>query len=246
MSSTNMVLYIQLKIIIMFDFLKNLGDVEVTSGKVEGQSTRIVRKDANPTNGADLRLFKDGSVYPSKELVAEFELEYTNKDTVTGNGFDVIDTRTWAGWKADTHVLLIAPISKSKSKVDLFDQTKYNEDGTPISTVVDQGSNTFGKKLLTMISEIYGDVDFTDKSYVDLVIGRGYNFATEEGIYYIPKAVVKGDKKGAIKVVRREYTSLYPLVIFQEESSPEGSVDSEDELADISSFDVVSYEQSTN
>jgi hypothetical protein len=200
----------------MFEFLKDLGNAEVTSGKEERKSTK---QELNPTNGADIRLFKDGRIFPSAELVEEFDLEYTDKDASTGNGFDVIDTRQWAGWKAEVKILLIAAVNKSKAKVDMFSATNYNEDGTAVSSVLTQGATTFGKKLITMLQEVYTEELFGEKNHVDLTIARGYDMSTEDGIYYIPKAMIKGEKKGTAKVVRREYSNLYPLVIFEAKSN---------------------------
>src|SRR5690242_3099494 len=100
--------------------------------------------DRTPKNGASIRVYKNGSVYPSKEVVDRFNLEYSAKGSDTpGTGFDIVDTRKWPVFPTSnpiTHeavpaVILIASVSKNAPKVDLFAQTTYNEDGTPYSSV---------------------------------------------------------------------------------------------------------------
>lgn len=145
------------------------------------------RKQRNPNPGLlAIRLWWDGSVYPSQALVDKFDLEYregtiqeipakeavgvegtegykpatkATRKTITegGNGFDVIDTKAWSQFKADGRMLLIAAVPKNAGKVDLFSSTTYDEKGFPKSTVMEQGAPTFGKDtLIPMVEAIYG------------------------------------------------------------------------------------------
>lgn len=163
----------------MLDFLASVtisDDETSASGRKGGP-----RKERNP-EGMAIRVFKDGSVYPSSELVAQFDLEYKQavlKDKVPlplkegetevkysnrfevegnpGNGFDVIDTDKYPSFKVGNRILIISPTSKASPKVDLFGSTTYEDNGTPKSDVLSQGAKTFGKdELIGMIEEVYG------------------------------------------------------------------------------------------
>jgi len=166
----------------MLDFLANVtisDDEASASGRKGGP-----RKERNP-EGMAIRVFKDGSVYPSSELVAHFDLEYKQallKEKVAlplkegetevkysnrfevegapGNGFDVIDTDKYPSFKVGgNRILIISPTSKASPKVDLFGSTTYEDNGTPKSDVLSQGAKTFGKdELIGMIEEVYGIV----------------------------------------------------------------------------------------
>jgi len=196
------------------DFLKNakLASNEVVKPAVVRSSTA---KPRNPEN-ADLRVFKDGSVYPSAALVNEFNLGYQKKDAVEkGFGFDVFLSREYPNtqnWPKEHQVILIASIKKDAGKVDLFSSTGYDESGEPLSDVMTQGANTFGKTLLEWVKETYGEEPTEEKNYVDLVIARGNALATDTGIYYVPKRVSRGEEKGKVTIVTRENLTLFPLV----------------------------------
>lgn len=130
------------------------------------------RKDRNPTDGLTVRIWRDGSVFPSEELVNRFDLSYRSKPTDEeaaaaktgaslpnpGNGFDVADSDDFPIFKVEQRVLIISPANRSQGKIDLFGSVGYNEnDGTPLCTVMNQGATTFGKSfLIPRIEEIYG------------------------------------------------------------------------------------------
>src|SRR6187551_1206779 len=163
-------------------FLKN-AKLEEVSVKPRAAGGRSKQWNPNPTSLA-IRLWKDGSVFPSQALVDQFDLEYkiatitkvalplkegqTEEDqkfkneyyyvSGPGNGFDVIDSRRWPSYKADGDTLFISPVQKDQAKVDLFSSVGYNEeDGTPKNSVMEQGANSFGKStLLDAVKEIYG------------------------------------------------------------------------------------------
>jgi hypothetical protein len=165
----------------MLDFLASvtISDEEASvSGRKGGP-----RKERNP-EGLAIRVFKDGSVYPSSETVATFDLEYkqavlkekialplkegetevkySNRFEVeggAGNGFDVIDTEKYPAFKLPegNRLLIISAVSKTSPKVDLFGSTTYEDNGTPKSDVLSQGAKTFGKEeLIGMIEDVYG------------------------------------------------------------------------------------------
>lgn len=192
----------------MFDFLKNVTIAEDVKAKKVATRTA---KSKNPTE-ADLRIFRNGSIYPSAALVAELNLEYRGKDAETGNGLDLVDSRLWhvsAAWPQQ--LLMVAAIGKKEGKVDVFSQVKYDEAGAPMFSVLEQGSNLgFGKELLKTIGEIYGK-GVNDEGYLDLVIARDYPINTPNNIYHLPKKQSRGDNKGDLQLVKREHITLFPL-----------------------------------
>jgi hypothetical protein len=132
------------------------------------------RKEWNPTEGLAIRIWNDGSVFPSQQLVDYFDLKFRNKfkdeevaaakETKTkldlGMGFDIVDTQEFPVLQTPTRLLFISPVHRSLGKVDLFGSVSYNEiDGTPLYNVMTQGATTFGKSsLIPKIEEIYGVV----------------------------------------------------------------------------------------
>lgn len=193
------------------------------------------RKEWNPTEGLAIRLWKNGEVYPSQELVDTFELEYKNRltdeevaaikaGTMTkpfpGNGFDVVDTMDFPSFQSPTRLLVIAPVPKDVLKVDLFGTVGYNETMAPLISVLDQGAATFGKEfLIPSIQEIYG-IELTDENpYVDLVlVGKNgpekpepFRMPAGKEIAFFPKKVARGEKKGEMTVQRRERPEIYVL-----------------------------------
>lgn len=248
------------------------------------------RKQWNPLSGLVVRLWKDGSVYPSQALVDKFNLEYApvvitkgenrpysqeeidkhNENQLRehdeylsklaqgqpdewkpkelkprfkpsnivpkegakhGNGFDVIDSRVWAGYKASGNMLFISPASQDLPKVDLFGQTKYTSaeeegavvyDAVPVSSVMDQGSKTFGEDvLIPAVKEIYGIELTDDNEFVDLVVveelkedGQSINLKElfSQKVAHLPKRVLRGEDKGKADYVRREHAIVYGFI----------------------------------
>lgn len=134
-----------------------------------------IRKEWNPPSGLVIRIWKDGSVFPSQELVNKFQLEYLNAVELTaeqeaaikdgkepkpfmGYGFDVADTKEFKLFQAgDNRFLIISVAPKNEGRVDLFGTVTRNEKGIPVTNVMNQGSATFGKEfLIPRIEEIYG------------------------------------------------------------------------------------------
>jgi hypothetical protein len=217
-----------------FSFLK--GATIVEDNKKPAATGGNQRRERNPAATLlALRLFASGAIYPSQAATDKFCLEYRraviSKEADSdrnsyeypdgaGQGFDIIDSRVWIGYKAPGDMLFIAPVDKLKSKVDLFKVVKYNEDGTPASSVMDQGAETFGKEvLLPAVKELYGIELGEDKPFVDLVICEeleGVNipekFRPKNGFHLFPKQVTRGKDKGTNTYERRENTVIYGLV----------------------------------
>lgn len=195
-----------------------------------------VKKQWNPASTfMGIRIWKNGSVFPSQALVDALNLEYpkvninveTKEDGKTkrsysypngvNNGLDIIDSRIWLQYKGDQHFLAIAIVAKDQPKVDLFASTKYNEDGTPLSSVMEQGSATFGKSdLLPALQEVYG-VEPNEEGFIDLFIDTTMNLKSmsSNGIFLFPKKVARGDDKGKADYQRRENVDVYGLVPVQ-------------------------------
>lgn len=247
------------------------------------------RKEWNPPSGLVVRLWYDGAIYPSQELVDTFNLEYApvvitkgdlrpytqeeidkfneeqnrahdeylsklpqgqtdafkkkelkprfkpslivpKEGTTSGNGFDVIDSRIWGGYKGGD-ILFVSPVSKDLPKVDLFGQTKYTSpeeegalvyDAKPVSSVMDQGSKTFGADvLINAVKEVYGVVLDDDNEYVDLVVvpelksgDTSINFLEQfsRDIAHFPKRVLRGEDKGKPDYERREHAKVYGFI----------------------------------
>lgn len=149
------------------------------------------RKEWNPTT-ADIRIWGDGSVYPSQELIEKYSLNFTDRilDEATGKwkneaggfGFDVFDTKNYAAIQ-NARFVAIAVAPRSEGRIDLFGSCSYHSPkdaaegtlpegayvGQPVVSVFDQGSNTFGKGLLVMLNEVYG-VTLNEDGYIDLKI----------------------------------------------------------------------------
>ena len=227
----------------LLDFLASatiLDVAEHTAAKRIGGA----RKERIPT-GLALRVFRDGSVYPSLELVQKFNLEYPNASVtkealpategeeikyknnfaVTGNpgvGFDVIDTEKAPFLSFGKRILIISPVAKTQPKVDLFGSTVYNEDGTPKSTVIDQGAKTFGEdSLWPMLTEVYGIEPITKEAeidYIDLVFvanpnnNEPWSLPNGNQVAYIPKQIRRGKDAGSFNTVRRELPIFYALL----------------------------------
>ena len=211
-------------------FLQNIQMVADERPKKTGN-----RKEWNPTEGLTIRLWKNGEVYPSQELVDRFELEYKNRltdeevaaikaKTMTkpfpGNAFDVVDTTDFPSFKSPDRLLIVSTVPKDELKVDLFGSVGYNESMAPIMSVMDQGAATFGKDfLLPSIQEIYG-IELTDENpYVDLVIvGQNgvdkpepFRMPSGKEYAFFPKKVARGEKKGEMTVQKRDRPEIYVL-----------------------------------
>lgn len=176
----------------MFEFLNKV-TVDETMVKTTAPRKGGPKKERNPESGLKIRVFYDGSVYPSQELVDKFNLEYSNRPeevegkktpTIGGFGFDVIDSKLFPAFKGipeGQRVLFIAPVMKSAAKVDLFGTTNYNDDNTPKASVLSQGNKTFGAdSFIPMLEAAYG---VGLKKLVSKPIDQGNGSVGEEESY---------------------------------------------------------------
>lgn len=215
---------------ITFDFLKNMELKEIEKTPVSAPNSKV------PGAGAHLRLFADGSVYPSAELVALHNLEYQNLDSTTPeNGYDVFVSTDWGQYTGTVPFVALALVSKHEPKVSLFSQTKYNEDKTPKPSVLTQ-KTTAGEELIKALSTVYlekpEDNLFNDKPYLDLalLLDQPLN-KTASGVYHLPKVVAKGKDAGKPSYVRREHVQIFPLTIVEEVANTQATPAPAEEVA---------------
>jgi hypothetical protein len=231
-------------------FLKNiLGNAVIEEVSAKKSNSGGPRKQRNPIGTfLGIRIWKDGSIYPSQSLMEMFGLEYPKtkvtatevpiklkegevlaadaKTTMTkrtyeypngtGNGFDFVDSRLWGQFKGteEQKFLAVAVTPKDSPRVDLFGSTKYELDGTPVSSVMDQGSATFGKDvMLEAIKEVYG-VEPNEEGFIDLAVDISENVKAlvPNGIFMFPKKIVRGEHIGKPDYIRRENVDMFALV----------------------------------
>ena len=210
----------------LLNFLQSSAVEEVVPGqRAKGGGGPRKQWQPNPSIVA-IRLWRDGSVYPSNAAIAKFDLEYkkaviTKEDLPlkegqteaerkqrnvyafpngTGNGFDVVDSRVWEQFKAadGSGMLFIVPTQKTEAKVDLFGTSNYTEDGEPKALVAEQGAKTFGSAvLIPAVEELYGI-----KFKVDAVEAAEGVEAVEavDGVEYVDLAIF--DKLGDFDIVK--------------------------------------------
>lgn len=162
--------------------LKFLQTAKVEEVNISSKASSL-RKQYNPNPAlVAIRVFADGSVYPSTAAVEKFDLEYKDavisvetlplKDGETvpktknaytypngqGNGIDLLDSRVWGQVKMDGAMLFIAVTPKSEPKIDMFGFANYDEvTGKAKVSVMSQGALTFGQKVLVpAIEQVYG------------------------------------------------------------------------------------------
>jgi hypothetical protein len=195
---------------------------QVTVAAVEAVKKPVTRvaKQYQPVT-ADLRIHASGAIYPSDALIAEFNLEYTDKGSDAPSfGMDVIDVAQMPAIQSPERFLAVSFVPKSAPKVDLFGMTKFSEDGTPMTKVGEQGSATFGKEtLLPLLAEVYAAVP-NEEGFIDLNILRDMPFTSPNGIFMFPKTVSRGEKKGEISYTRRENQTVYALIAVTPEGAP--------------------------
>lgn len=209
-----------------FEFLNNIVPVNIEKQERVYVSRKINR---NPS-GLAIRIYKDGSVYPSQELVDKFNLEYGVEGN---NGLDVFSSNEWGQFpKGDDipNLLLVAVVAKNEPKVSLFKETEYNEDGSPKNSVLEQGSKR--PELIEKIREVYNmntyqpegylyvegtpalvDPLFDSSNHVDLEINTEVTIFAGLPQYIIPKKIVKGAKKGEMSYEIRQNLSVHPLTL---------------------------------
>jgi hypothetical protein len=200
----------------------------------------------------DLRVFKNGKVYPSEAFATEFNLEFQPKVNiasegeepvfdVVGNGLDIFSSTNWGmiKGKLPQEVMFLAAVPKTDAKVDMWASTKYDDDNNPKASVFTQGANTFSKdRLLPMLTEIYG-IDWDKVDYVDMEVVRDTPIVSESGIYLLPKVVSTGSKKGEATYIRRENLTVCPLVIASTKFSEEPAIADKDVISEVKAKDPI-------
>lgn len=218
-----------------------LNEVEMTApDEPKRKGGGGARKERNPEN-ADLRIFKDGSPYPSKALVDKFNLEFSARDVEDqGNGLDIIDSDEFKQYipaKSRVIFVTVTPRKARGGKLDLFGVVAYHDEKSaakaakddeddsirvsdPRNSVLNQGAATFGKDvLLPLIKEVYG-VEPNEKGYIDMkFVGpndQPFRLPSNKPNYaFLPKTTNKKDGTKTGSVIKREkpeFWVLYPVV----------------------------------
>jgi len=232
---------------INFDFLKNV-QLVATESKIATPGRVSVSK--QPAEGADLRLMKNGAIYPSEALVAKYNLEFPNRGVSSdAQGFDVFTGGAWEMYPAELeNVVFIAAVSKSLPKVSLFGKCAYQVDDTPSSSVIEQGSVSAGKLVYAALHEAYGFEFAEDQQFVDLLIMEDISIPSPTNVFYIPKPLLS--RKTGVKStehLRRDGIVVNPLVIYNPvvvdvcNDVPEGA--NVEESDDLSNEQVVFTEE---
>lgn len=183
------------------------------------ETAKRTTQSKTPT-GLTLRLYNNGKVYPSQELVKEFSLEYqpNTPETFPGCGLDLVDSLEWGPFKDQPRMLLVSPVNRSKSRVDLFSACRHNEDNSPMSSVLTQGAPS---DALLELARSMGFITEEDK-WVDLAVLTEYGIKTSDGIAYVPKTISKGLNVGKKDYERRENSTFYPVAVVGKYTKAEG------------------------
>jgi hypothetical protein len=186
------------------NFLK--GITLVDTGRLKVPTTRTPQ-------GMVIRVMSNGAVYPSKELIEKLNLDYTPKaaegqEQTYGFGFDIIDSSEWAPTKDMDRMLLLGLISRAQPKLSIFNRVKFNPNGTPMTSVLDQG--TPSQELLDIVRSLGYIME--DQKYVDLVIQPDNPIPLENEVAWIPKVVERGPRKDQKEYVRRENIRIYQAI----------------------------------
>lgn len=221
-----------------FDFLKS---VELTTPETSARTGRVAAEKL--PSGLMIRVFASGKIYPSKELVEVYSLEYAAKDsTELRKGFDVFSSKNWPMFpmNAPEHYIFVTVVDKKSPKVDLFGQVGYEEDGSPKSSVLEQGGGSFGADFLEMIKDVYG-IEIPKGEYRDFELRTDIPIKSPNDVYFIPKTVARGANKGQVTIVRREYTPAIPLIPValtekQQAAQAEAQIEEDTNLDDGQSF----------
>ena len=211
-----------------FDF-SFLNEVEVITPEKETR-VNVAKVDKYPTEGTIIRVWANGSIFPSPELVVKLDLEYSKANT--NNGLDVFAfSKMPNAPKVGQDCIMISAVAKSAPKVDLFSSCKYDENGQPKSSVLTQGGGTFGEEFIVMIKEVYG-IEIPKGTYLDLEVKLDISPKVSP-IVYLPKTVDRGPKKGQLDVARRENITIYPLVPIVTTQEPIATDDASVEVSEV-------------
>lgn len=198
---------------ITFEFLETMPLKEIDKSPISG-----VLGGKTPAGDADFRLFSDGTIYPSENLIKLANLEFQKKGSgIEENGYDVFLSTDWDQYSGTVKFPCIALVSKHLKKVDLFSRTKHADDGTPKSSVRNLKS-TQGEGLIKILEQCYceNNESIFNNTFIDLKINTQHPVQqTNNKIYNIPKKILKGKDAGKPDYVRRENIIIYPLEIVE-------------------------------
>ena len=210
-----------------FDFLNN-----ITLEAVETKKTTKKVTVKLPPNNVDLRVFANGKIYPSEAFAKRHSLDFsprvtitipednTSKTIVQGCGLDIFKSEDWHMWPKEAPSLLFAAIvPKSEPKVALWGSCQYDTEGAPKSSIMTQGTNTFSKTILLdylkdVLNVVWEATEFVDLKMADTAVPS----PNDSGVFYLPKTVTSGPRKGEPDAVRREGISIFPLVLAEKET----------------------------
>lgn len=165
-------------------------------------------------SGYTLRVYKNGKITPSKELIKFAKLEYWTETPELENGLDFFKSSDWTPYPSTAPACLLIGITpRTEAKVDLFAGAKSKE--TKVET---QGPKS--PELIACIDEVFPNC-WNDAGFVDLEIFITDRVETENKIYNIPKKFKKGAKQGQLGYMRRENILIYPCEPKQEEAKVE-------------------------
>jgi hypothetical protein len=211
-----------------FDFLNN-----ITLEAVETKKTTKKVTVKLPPNNVDLRVFANGKIFPSEAFAKRYDLDFSPRVSVTnqedgsvktvvqGCGLDIFQSADWHMWPKDAPALLFAAVvPKSQPKVALWGSCQYDEEGAPKSSIMTQGTNTFSKTILLdylkdVLNVVWEATEFVDLKMADTEVPS----PNDSGVFYLPKTVSSGNRKGEPDAVRREGISIFPLVLVEKEDT---------------------------
>jgi len=177
-----------------------------------------------PAEGAHLRLFRNGRIYPSEAFAEKYALSFlpleefagadgSVKTIMRGNGLDFFSSDDWTGIETPTTVVFMGVVPRQGNlKIDAFQSTSYNkDDGMPDRTIYDLGANTRMKEFLVPTLETVFDINWEENRYVDIVVREDIQIKSPNDVYHIPKVVQRGEDKGKPTYVRRENIDVFPI-----------------------------------
>lgn len=170
-------------------------------------------------SGLKLRVYENGEVIPSRELVEKFNLEYGEGSS----GVDIFLAHSWGAYdKTKPNLLFFTAVPRTEAKISLF--SKETPDGSIMT------SKFKSSELVTNLRALDADVfnigkranynSSKRKAYVDIEIVVDKPITTQDNIYYVPKTISRGPDKGKETYVRRENITLYPIMLPEVQVSP--------------------------
>jgi hypothetical protein len=229
-------------------FLKNVEVIEVAA---KAKAARVTLE-KTPVDGADLRVYKNGRIFPHPKTAEKFSLEFGPKEEVVvdeettklitvGNGLDIFNSNDWQMISTPEPLLFVAIVPREgNAKIDVYASTTYEEDGTNKRSVFNNTISTFGADvLLEELTAVYG-VDWETVDYVDLAINTEFQIKAPRDVYSIPKVVSRGEKKGEAVYVTRKNIEVYPLTLFVAKTN---QVDLEDSIAEVEAENAAQAEE---